>query len=46
MCQEGRFECVSDEQGDPVITSFGYLVYQDSFWNWVKDLKGAETQEE
>jgi hypothetical protein len=33
LCENGTFETVG---GRP--TSFGWLVYEDSFWNWVRKL--------
>jgi hypothetical protein len=33
MCEEGRFETVGNKP-----TSLGWLVYEDSFWKWVRGL--------
>ncbi len=33
MCEEGRFETCGDAP-----TMVGWLVYEDSFWRWVKSL--------
>jgi hypothetical protein len=33
MCEEGRFETVGTKP-----TALGWLVYEDSFWKWVKGL--------
>ena len=39
MCEEGTFETAGNEP-----TSFGWLVYEDSFWRWVKALDGKDAQ--
>ena len=36
MCEAGVFETAGNRP-----TSLGWLVYEDSFWRWVKDLEGA-----
>jgi hypothetical protein len=33
MCEEGVFETVGDQP-----TRYGWLVYEDSFWKWAKNL--------
>ena len=33
MCEEGTFETVGNSP-----TRFGWLVYEDSFWRWVREL--------
>jgi hypothetical protein len=33
MCEEGVFETAGNKP-----TSLGWLVYEDSFWRWVKEL--------
>ena len=35
MCEDGRLETASDQAGP-----MGWLVYEDSFWQWVKSLDG------
>jgi hypothetical protein len=35
MCEKGVFETVGDGP-----TDFGWLVFEDSFWKWVKELEG------
>jgi hypothetical protein len=35
MCEDGRLEAASHEPGP-----LGWLVYEDSFWKWVKSLDG------
>ena len=35
LCEEGIFETVG---GSP--TDFGWLVYEDSFWKWAKEMAG------
>ena len=34
MCEEGVFETVGLAP-----TKFGWLIYEDSFWKWVKELE-------
>lgn len=34
-CEEGRFETAANPP-----TKLGWLVYEDSFWRWVKELDG------
>lgn len=34
MCEDGTFEAV--------FSSFGYLVFEDSFWNWARELEGIK----
>ena len=36
MCEEGILETAGKKP-----TSFGWLVYEDSFWKWVKELSGG-----
>lgn len=33
MCEDGRFETAADPPG-----RIGWLVYEDSFWHWVRSL--------
>ena len=40
MCEEGAFETAG---GKP--TSFGWLVYEDSFWNWARKLNEGTTED-
>ncbi|MGD9629198.1 MAG: hypothetical protein AB7V18_08130 [Pyrinomonadaceae bacterium] len=35
MCEDGRFETASNPPGP-----LGWLVYEDSFWSWVRSLDG------
>lgn len=35
MCEDGRFETASGNPG-----KMGWLVYEDSFWKWVRELDG------
>ena len=35
LCEQGTFETVG---GSP--TAFGWLVYEDSFWEWAKEMAG------
>lgn len=35
MCEDGRFETASNPPGQ-----MGWLVYEDSFWKWVRSLDG------
>jgi hypothetical protein len=35
MCEDGRFETASNPPGP-----MGWLVYEDSFWKWVRSLDG------
>jgi hypothetical protein len=35
MCEDGRFETASNPPGP-----LGWLVYEDSFWKWVRSLDG------
>lgn len=37
MCEDGTFETANGEK-----TRFGWLVYEESFWNWVRKLDGVE----
>ena len=42
MCEDGTLESVGkDTSGDPKPTSLGWLVYEDSFVNWVRQLAGV-----
>lgn len=41
MCEDGTFETVGDNL-DPKPTSFGWLVYEDSFWRWARALDGTD----
>jgi hypothetical protein len=34
LCEDGTFRTVGKEP-----TSFGWLVFRDSFWSWVESLK-------
>jgi len=36
MCEEGAFETAGNKP-----TSLGWLVYEDSFWKWVRELDGT-----
>lgn len=36
MCEEGIFETAGDRP-----TNFGWLVYEDSFLRWAKEMDGA-----
>jgi len=36
MCEEGVFETPGNKP-----TSLGWLVYEDSFWRWVRELDGG-----
>ena len=33
MCEQGAFQTVSDQP-----SRLGWLVYEDSFWEWVKEM--------
>lgn len=35
MCEDGRFETASNPPGP-----MGWLVYEDSFWQWARSLDG------
>ena len=35
MCEDGTFETVGDAP-----TRLGWLVYEDSFWRWVREMDG------
>ena len=35
MCEEGEFETVGTAP-----TRYGWLIYEDSFWAWAKELDG------
>ena len=35
MCEDGRFETAANPPG-----KIGWLVYEDSFWAWVRSLDG------
>ena len=35
LCEDGTFETAGGR-----VTKFGWLVYEDSFWRWVKSLDG------
>ncbi|MEP7213497.1 MAG: hypothetical protein ABI791_10495 [Acidobacteriota bacterium] len=35
MCEDGTFETAGTRP-----TTIGWLVFEDSFWKWVKDLDG------
>jgi hypothetical protein len=37
MCEDGRFETAANPPGP-----MGWLVYEDSFWRWVRSLDGGE----
>ena len=38
MCEDGTFETAGNRP-----SRFGWLVYEDSFWRWVKTLDGEST---
>lgn len=35
MCEDGTFETVGDSP-----TSFGWLVFEESFWRWAREMDG------
>lgn len=35
LCEDGTFETAGGK-----VTKFGWLVYEDSFWKWVRSLDG------
>jgi hypothetical protein len=37
MCEEGTFETMGDRP-----TRLGWLVYEDSFWRWVREMDAAD----
>jgi len=39
FCEDGTFETAGTRP-----TSIGWLVFEDSFWNWVQSLEGARRQ--